>query len=96
MTNFGLSRYATQKFRSENPMRRAYSVVDIVLPAKLTEAFDIGLTTLTEGEVPWDRIERQVPVLGKIYSEHLGVGHDRKVKKRRADRKKRLKRMRGK
>ena len=58
LTNIGLSRYATQKFRSENPMRRAYSVVDIVLPAKLTEAFDIGLTTLAEGEVPWDKIEK--------------------------------------
>jgi len=96
LTNFGLSRYASQKFRSENPMRRAYSVVDIILPAKLTDAFDVGLTTLTEGEVPWDRIERQVPVLGKLFSEWFGAGHKRKVKERRADRNKKLKRMRGK
>jgi hypothetical protein len=96
MVNFGLSRYATQKFRSENPQRRRYAVIDILAPPKLTEALDVGLTTLKEGEVPTDTLQKQIPWGGKIYSEWWGAAHDRKVKERRAERNKKLKRMRGK
>lgn len=96
MLNFGLSRYAVQKFRSDNPQRRAYAVIDILAPPKLTEALDVGLTTLKEGEVPMDTIQRQIPWGGKIFTEWWGAAHDRKVKERRAERKKKLKRMRGK
>lgn len=92
----GLSRYATQKFRSENPQRRAYSVIDIIAPAKFTEAVDVGLTTIDEGKIPTDTLEKQIPIVGKIYSEWFGAAHDRKVKERRAERNKKLKRMRGK
>ena len=78
MLNFGLSKYAVQKFRSDNPQRRAYSVVDILAPAKFTEAIDVGLTTLKEGEVPTDTLEKQVPWAGKIMTEWFGAAAARK------------------
>lgn len=84
----GLSRYATQKFRSENPQRRAYSFIDIIAPAKFTEVVDVGLTTIDEGKIPTDTLEKQIPFGGKIYTEWLGAAHDRKVKERRAERNK--------
>ena len=83
MLNFGLSKYAVQKFRSDNPQRRAYSVVDILAPAKFTEAIDVGLTTLKEGEVPTDTLEKQVPWAGKIMTEWFGAAAARKREERR-------------
>ena len=83
MLNFGLSKYAVQKFRSDNPDRRAYSVVDILAPAKFTEAIDVGLTTLKEGEVPTDTLEKQVPWAGKIMTEWFGAAAARKREDRR-------------
>ena len=56
----------------------------------------MGLTTIDEGKIPTDTLEKQIPFGGKIYTEWLGAAHDRKVKERRAERNKKLKRMRGK
>lgn len=68
-TLFGLSRYHMRKF-GEDPY---YATIDLFMPPKLLDLFDIthGVATGDLNKVG-RRIEKSIPIGGKIYSEHWG------------------------
>ena len=80
LTLFGLSRYFTRKFADEP----YYAIVDLIMPPKLSEFIETGvdLTPLGDIDKVGKTLEKNIPIGGKIYSEHLGSAADYKRKKR--------------
>jgi len=81
LTLFGLSRYAAQKFTSKQKTRREQALVDIWLPPKATEFTEIVIST-AQGDPSTDLIEKQLPIGGKILSEHFGAAAQKKKKRK--------------
>ena len=79
LTLFGLSRYSVYRIKDDG----LYGVVDMFLPPKATEAFELGKSSLSGDFDKAGRIiEKNIPIGGKIYSQHFGAGADYKRKKR--------------
>lgn len=70
LTLIGLSRYSGRKI--VDPNKRAEGIYDLFLPPKTTE--------IISGDVFTN--EKNIPVFGKPYSEHLGSASDYKRKQR--------------
>ena len=83
LTLFGLSRYFTRKFADEP----YYAIVDLIMPPKLSEFIETGvdLTPLGDIDKVGRTLEKNIPIGGKIYSEHWGSAADYKRKKRIQD-----------
>ncbi len=79
LTLFGLSRYTTRRIAKE-PL---YGIIDMVLPPKLTDTFQLGESIVTGDLNEAGRVvQKNIPIGGKIYSEHWGSGAKYKRKKR--------------
>ena len=79
LTLFGLSRYSVYRIKDDG----LYGVVDMFLPPKATEVFELGKSSLSGDFDKAGRIiEKNIPIGGKIYSQHFGAGADYKRKKR--------------
>lgn len=80
LTLFGLSRYTARRL-ADDPY---YGAIDIFMPPKVTELVEVGIEAPLKGD--FERagriIEKNIPIGGKIYSQHLGAGADYKRKKR--------------
>ena len=79
LTLFGLSRYSVYRIKDDG----LYGVVDMFLPPKATEVFELGKSSLSGDFDKAGRIiEKNIPIGGKIYSHHFGSAADYKRKKR--------------
>lgn len=80
MTLFGLSRYFSRKF-ADDPFR---ATIDLVVPPKLSEWTEMFVESPMKGDLEqFKRVgTKQIPIVGKIYSEHWGANADYKRKKR--------------
>ena len=80
LTLFGLSRYTARRL-ADDPY---YGAIDIFMPPKVTELVEVGIEAPLKGD--FERagriIEKNIPIGGKIYSQHFGAGADYKRKKR--------------
>jgi len=80
LTLFGLSRYTARRL-ADDPY---YGAIDIFMPPKVTELVEVGIEAPLKGD--FERagriIEKNIPFIGKIYSQHFGAGADYKRKKR--------------
>ena len=73
LTLFGLSRYSVYRIKDDG----LYGVVDMFLPPKATEVFELGKSSLSGDFDKAGRIiEKNIPIGGKIYSQHFGAGAD--------------------
>ena len=79
LTLFGLSKYSVYRIKDDG----LYGVVDMFLPPKATEVFELGKSSLSGDFDKAGRIiEKNIPIGGKIYSHHFGSAADYKRKKR--------------
>ena len=80
MTLFGLSRYFSRKF-ADDPYR---ATIDLVAPPKLSEWTEMFVESPMKGDLEqFKRVgTKQIPIVGKIYSEHWGANAKYKRKKR--------------
>ena len=76
LTLIGLSRYSGRKIA--DPNKRAEGIWDLFLPPKATE--------IISGDVFTN--EKNIPIVGKVYSEHWGSSAEYKRKQRKKGRKK--------
>jgi hypothetical protein len=83
-TLFGQSRYSTQKFKSENQSRRQQAVQDLFGPAKLTEITEVILST-AQGDPSMDVIQKNIPAVGKMWTEWFGAAAQKKKKRKAAE-----------
>ena len=79
LTLFGLSKYSAYKIKDEP----GKGTVELFLPPRMTE-FGEGVINLLKGEPSklYRTIEKSVPLVGKIYSEHFGTAAEYKRKER--------------
>ena len=80
LTLFGLSRYTTRRI-ADDPY---YGTIDIFMPPKLTELVELFVEAPLKGDLnkAGRVIQKNIPIGGKIYSQHFGAGADYKRKKR--------------
>ena len=80
LTLFGLSRYTTRRLINDT----YYGAIDLFMPPKLSELIEAGIEAPLSGDLDRSKriIEKNIPIAGKIYSQHFGYGADYKRKKR--------------
>ena len=87
LTLFGLSRYTAKRLENEP----YYGSIDIFMPPKVSELIELGKSSLDGDFNKAGRvIEKNIPIGGKIYSQHFGSAADYKRKKRIEERNKKL------